>query len=122
MDVRRLAALDLHGARGTARRRRLVLAEFVVAAIGILALGVWLATARPGIVAWLLAGWAAGVGLNYAVLAVHAARLSRPGRLDAELEGVDVTAELRRYGARQLWILVPFAIVALQLRGGRRQG
>ena len=46
LDVRRLAALDLHGVAGT-RRRRLIRAEFVVGAVGCTGLGVWVAvTAR----------------------------------------------------------------------------
>jgi hypothetical protein len=34
VDVRRLAAVDMHGARGSLLRRRVILAEFVLGAIG----------------------------------------------------------------------------------------
>jgi hypothetical protein len=47
LDVRRLAALDLHGVAGTRRRRRLIRAEFVLGAVGCTGLGVGVAvTAR----------------------------------------------------------------------------
>jgi hypothetical protein len=39
VDVRRLAAIDMHGVAGTRRRRRLILAEFVIGAVGGLAIG-----------------------------------------------------------------------------------
>jgi hypothetical protein len=34
LNVRRLAALDLHGTTGSARRRRLIRAEFIIGAAG----------------------------------------------------------------------------------------
>jgi hypothetical protein len=39
--------------------------------------------------------------------------LARPGRLDAELAGADVAAELRRYTVRQLLIAVPLLVLVL---------
>ena len=82
LNVRRLAALDLYGTTGSARRR-IVRAEFIVGA----------------------------AGLNYLPLAVSAQSLSRPGALEAELAGADLPRELRQSGTRQLWILVPLAVV-----------
>src|SRR5262245_19317333 len=90
VDVRRLAALDMHGLAGTRLRRRVILAEFIGGALGCLVVGLLTATRAAG-VEWRLGGaWLAGVGLNYVVLAVHAASLSRPGALDDELADVDV--------------------------------
>ena len=39
IDVRRLAAIDIYGRHGSKRRRRLILAEFVLAAIDVPLLG-----------------------------------------------------------------------------------
>src|SRR6516164_586130 len=95
LDPRRLAAADMWGTSGSERRRTLIRVEFAVGAIA------W----------WLLLGvWLVGAGLNYVPLAVHAQSLSRPGALEAELDGVDVRAELRRAGAQQFWIAVPGAV------------
>jgi hypothetical protein len=41
-DVRRLAAIDMYGARGTVRRRRIILAEFVLGVLAMVAFGSWL--------------------------------------------------------------------------------
>jgi hypothetical protein len=59
--------------------------------------------------------WVGGVGVNYAALVWQTALLSRPGALQAELAGVDVPRELRRYGLLQFWVVVPllFAVLAL---------
>lgn len=119
VDVRRLAAIDMHGARGTMRRRRIILAEFLVGAIALVAFGVWIAAASAELGGHVLGLWMAGCGLNYGVLAIYAVTLSRPGALDAELAGVDTGQELRRYSVRQLWIFVPLSLLALAAR--RRQ-
>ena len=119
LDVRRLAAVDMHGAAGTQQRRRLIRAEFAVGAAGGLALGLW-AAITAATAAWQLFGaWVAGVGVNYAVLAWQAALLSRPGALEAELAGVDVPGELRRYSYLQAWIFVPLLLAVLALRRPR---
>ena len=115
--VRRLAAIDMHGTRGTVRRRRIILGEFITAAIGIPAFGLWLMTASPALGGRLLGGWIIGSGLNYLPLAGYAIALYRPGALEAELAGVDVHQELRRYGILQLWIFVPLSLAVLTLRG-----
>ena len=116
MTVRRLAAIDMYGTRGTVRRRRIILVEFVVGVIALMAFGVWLLASSSGLGGRALGVWAIGVGLNYVPLAGHAIALSRPGALDAELSGVDTGRELRRYGLLQLWILVPLALVAVEAR------
>jgi hypothetical protein len=116
MTVRRLAAIDMYGTRGTARRRRIILAEFVVGAIAMLAFGTWLLTASGSLAGQAVGLWVIGAGLNYAPLAVHAIMLSRPGALDAELSGVDTGRELRRYGVLQLWMFVPLSLVAVEVR------
>ena len=121
--MRRLAALDMHGVAGTRRRRRLIRAEFVLGAVGCTGLGVWVAVTAPA-TGWKVFGaWLAGVGVNYAVVAWQAVLLSRPGALEAELAGVDIPRELRRYSVRQLWLAVPllFAVLALR-RPGKRTG
>jgi len=39
--------------------------------------------------------------------------MSRTGRLDTELAGVDTAAELRRYTAKQLFIAIPLLVLIL---------
>jgi hypothetical protein len=46
---------------------------------------------------------------------MSAQALSRPGALEAELAGVDIPSEARRLGVRQLWLLVPFAVVVFAI-------
>lgn len=116
VNVRRLAAIDMYGARGTSRRRRIILAEFTAGLAVILALGIWLATSATSIGDRVFGIWLIGAGLNYAPLAAYAIALSRPGALDAELAGVDTVRELRRYSVLQLWILVPLSLPAIALR------
>lgn len=115
MTVRRLAAVDMWGTRGTIRRRRIVLAEFLVGVIALVGLGLILLSASADPSGRALGLWAVGAGLNYVPLAAHALSLGRPGALDAELAGVDTGRELRRYAAIQFWILVPLALVAIEL-------
>src|SRR5580704_2632315 len=112
LDVRRLAAVDMHGVGGTRRRRRLIRAEFLLSGAGCVALGAWLASAAasPG---WRVVGaWVVGVGANYAALAWQAALLSRPGALEAELAGADIRSEIRHYSYLQFWVVVPLALPA----------
>jgi hypothetical protein len=126
IDVRRLAAVDMHGARGTTLRRRVIVAEFVLGAVLGTALGV-AAAASASTIGWLGLGlglWIAGACLNYVPLALHAISLSRSARLEEELAGVDVRRELRYYTKAQLWIAVPllFDVLAIaQLRRGPGQ-
>jgi pimeloyl-ACP methyl ester carboxylesterase len=62
-------------------------------------------------------------GMNHVPLAISAQALSRPGALGAELVGADLPRELRQAGVRQLWIVVPFAVVVAAIAhawSGRR--
>jgi hypothetical protein len=116
VNVRRLAAIDMYGSRGTSRRRRIILAEFVAGVVVAVAFGSWLVASSSGLGGRIFGIWMIGAGLNYAPLAAYAIVLSRSGALDAELAGVDTGAELRRYSVLQLWIFVPLSLVILALR------
>ena len=116
MDVRRLAAVDMWGARGTMRRRRIIVAEFVAGAIGAMAVGGWITAAASSAGLAMLGTYILCTGLNYVPLSGYAILLSRPGALEAALDGVDVPRELRRYSVLQLWLLVPLALVVFTAR------
>jgi hypothetical protein len=111
VNVRRLAAIDMYGSYGTPRRRRIVVAEFVVGVLVTVAVGVTILIAASSTGGRAFGWWMTGAGLNYAPLAVHAITLSRPGALDRELSGIDPGPELRRYAILQLWILLPLSLV-----------
>jgi hypothetical protein len=114
VDVRRLAAVDMHGVRGTRLRRRIIVAEFILGALGCTALG--LLAVGSAELGWRLFGaWLAGVGLNYMPLALHAVSLLPAGRLAAELAGADIGRELRHYTGAQFWGMVPLLFVVLAL-------
>jgi hypothetical protein len=117
VNVRRLAAIDMYGTRGTARRKRIVLAEFTAALAATVALGTWLVVAASGLGTRILGIWLIGAGLNYAPLTAFAISLSRPGALKTELAHVDTGRELRRYSVLQLWILVPVSLIAMTVQG-----
>lgn len=117
MNVRRLAAIDMYGTTGTARRKRIILAEFTAALAATVALGTWLVIGASGLGTRILGIWLIGAGLNYAPLAAFAISLSRPGALEAELADVDTGRELRRYSVPQLWILVPLSLIAMTVQG-----
>ncbi|MBQ1039358.1 hypothetical protein [Micromonospora sp. C81] len=116
MNVRRLAAVDMHGTRGTARRQRIILTEFLVGVVAMVALGIWLLASSSSLGSRAIGLWFTGAGLNYAPLSIHAIALTRPGALDAELTGVDIDRELRRYTVLQLWVFVPLALVVFAVR------
>ena len=118
MNVRRLAALDMHGARGTRRRRRVILAEFALGTIGGVALGAWALTWGDA-VGVVLGIWLLGLAANYLPLTAHVVALWQPGALQAELAGADLGAELRHYTRVQFWVLVPFWIAGLALLQAR---
>ncbi|MGW5560542.1 hypothetical protein ACWER9_25380 [Micromonospora sp. NPDC003944] len=123
MNVRRLAAIDMHGSRGTIRRRRIILAEFLVGVVLMVTWGGWLLASTDSFNTRAFGLWLVGAGLNYAPLSLYAIALTRPGALDAELAGVDIDRELRRYTVLQLWVFVPLALVVLAIRdalAGRR--
>jgi hypothetical protein len=119
MNVRRLAALDMHGARGTRRRRRMILAEFALGTVGSAALGVWALT-WGGAAGVVLGIWLLGLAANYLPLTAHVLALWRPGALRAELAGADLRGELRQYTRAQVWVLVPFCVAGLALVQARR--
>ncbi|MET7950439.1 hypothetical protein [Micromonospora sp. NPDC005324] len=116
MNVRRLAAIDMYGSRGTTRRRRIILAEFLVGVVLMVTSGVWLLASSSGLSTRAIGLWLTGAGLNYAPLSLYALALMRPGALDAELAGVDIDRELRRYTVLQLWVFVPLSLVVLAIR------
>jgi hypothetical protein len=116
VNVRRLAAIDMHGIYGTRFRRRLILAEFLIGAAALVPFGTWQLTNAIGPADRLFGLWLIGTGLNYVPLSAYALALTRPGALAKELTGVDATAELRRYTVFQLWVLVPLSLVILAAR------
>jgi len=116
VDVRRLAAVDMHGLNGTALRRRLILFEFAFGAVAGIAIGLFLIVASSSPLGVLLGIYAVGVAANYAPLAIHAASLRRPAALRSELRDVDIRAELRHYTRAQLWVFMPLLFVWLDLR------
>ena len=113
LDVRRLAALDMHGISGSRWRRRVVIVEFfgTVLCAGLGAWWLWAAGTSGHLFALVLAG----IGANYLPLALHAATLARSGALARELAGVDVGGQLRRYSLVQLWLAVPGVVLLLAL-------
>ncbi len=107
LNVRRFTALDMHGTAGTGRRRRVILAEFVLGCPAVFVIAVL--SLRTGNL--LLGGWFLGVAANYLPLAAHSISLSRPGQVEAELADVqDIRAELVRAGIAQLLLLLPFLV------------
>ncbi len=119
--MRGLAAVDMHGAAGTLRRRRLIRAEFLAGAVCGIGLGAWVAVASATAGGRWLGVWIAGVGVNYIALALQAASLSRPGALEAELDSANLGAELRRYSRLQFWIFAPLALAVLAFRQRRNR-
>ena len=109
MNVRRLAAVDMWGTKGSLRRRRIIRVEFWAGAVGCVILGAVTLATTTG---WglILGVWLVGVGINYIPLVIAAESLSRPGALEAELAGTDLMREIRRTGVRQFWIAVPLAV------------
>lgn len=91
-------------------RQRLILAQFIVGVLACGGLGVYLIASSSR--AWLTIGvWLLGAGLSYLPLALHAVALNRPGRLEAELAGLDARPEVRSYPVKQFWIAVPGAVL-----------
>jgi hypothetical protein len=116
IDVRRLAAVDMHGSAGARWRRWVILAEFVAGVVGIALIAALLLRSGAGVGTTVVAVWLLCVAANYLPLALHALSLIRPGALTAELAGVDVGAELRHYTGAQFWVLVPFVLAVLAIR------
>jgi hypothetical protein len=119
VNVRRLAAVDMYGSAGAPWRKWVILAEFLTGVAGTVVIAVLLLRAGNGPAATVPAVWLFGLAANYVPLAAHALSLIRPGALDAELAGVDITASLRHYTVAQFWVLVPFLFVVLAARQRR---
>lgn len=108
LDVRRLAAVDMHGLKGSALRRRLIVAEFLGGAVVGVAIGIYLVLTAASAIGVVIGIYALGVAANYAVLSAHTFSLGKGTALAAELRGVDLRAELRHYTKTQFWVFVPF--------------
>jgi hypothetical protein len=115
VNVSRLAAIDMYGLSGSARRRRLMLAEFVVAVIGMVGIGLWVLAQAPAAGTRVFVLWPSAPGSTYAK-PMYALILSRPVALENELAGLDPRAELRGYPVSQLWVLVPPSLIAMALQ------
>ena len=115
MNVRRLAAIDMHGLYGTTRRRRIVLIEFILAVLVMVAAGIIILLTASSVGGFAFGGGLTGCGLNHAPLAVHEITLRRPGALDRELSGIDPSPELRRYSVLQLWVFIPLSLLVWDL-------
>lgn len=115
VDVRRLAAIDMHGVKGTSLRRRVIVAEFVLGAIGGIGIGLFLLLTADGAAGIVVGILAIGIGANYVPLALHTFALRNPADLRTELAAADIRDELRRYTKSQLWVFVPFLFVGLAL-------
>jgi hypothetical protein len=105
-DVRRFTALEMHGGAGSLRRRRIIRAEFVLGCVVALAFGAFLLARGVGLVGL----WILGIGVNYFPLAVYAVVLFPDDRIERELAGVDLRAEVRRAAVAQFVLLVPFLV------------
>jgi len=105
----------MHGVAGSRRRRSIIRAEFVLSAVVGAGLGLWVAVAATTVGLRFFGAWMVGMGVNYGALAWQAVQLSRPGALEAELAGVDVARELRRYSVLQFWIVVPLLLAVLAI-------
>jgi hypothetical protein len=115
LDVRRLAAIDMYGSRGTRWRSIVIRAEFIAGAVVCPPLGLLVFFTVASTLGWrLFALWLTGVGVNYVPLAVHAVALGRKGALQAELEGADTGRELRYYSLAQFWVAVPLALIVFE--------
>lgn len=117
LDVRKLAAADMawHGPR-------FIVIEFALgvagcALLGGLSLAAGLRALSNGVGWQLVLGivllW---IALNYVPLLLHAIDLARSSTARQEASDVLANPRLaRQYGIRQLWILVPFAVVLFAL-------
>ena len=114
LDVRRLAALDMavHG-------KRFIVAEFGVGVLGCLVLGGLSVSGgmRSGATWELLLGFVLlWIALNYVPLLIHAVDLARSGTARQEAaDEIEHPELIRRYTFRQLWILVPLAVVVMDI-------
>jgi hypothetical protein len=116
VNVRKLAAIDLHFLGS-----RLILAEFGIGAFGALALGVlsaWQGTHRFHSV-WvaLLGIYLIFVGINYIPLFLHAIDISRKGSAQREIadELESKPKTFRKYRRQSLWLLVPLVVPVIAI-------
>jgi hypothetical protein len=116
LSVRRLAAIDMYGAKGRLLRRRLILLEFVAAVPVCLFLAGLLILEGNSVALRIIGIWIALMGANYVPLAIYAIDFSRGPRLLDELKAVDTRQELRYYSVAQFWVLMPLLFVLLALR------
>jgi hypothetical protein len=116
MSVRRLAAIDMYGTKGSLLRRRLVLGEFVAAVIVSFFLSAVLILNGDSVVLLIIGIWIALIGANYVPLAIYAIDFTRGSRLLEGLRAVDTHQELRYYSIAQFWVLAPLLFVLLALR------
>ena len=115
LNVRKLVALDM-----TFLGTRVVVFEYAAGVVLCAVIG-FFSLARGAYLFGVPLLW---IGLNYVPLLLHSVDLARRGT--ARQEVADELANLSRarsYSWRQLWIVVPFAIVALALvQRGRPAG
>jgi hypothetical protein len=124
-NVRELAAIDL-----TLHGPGLIIAEFAIGVVGCATLGALSlragVTLLPTEVSWQLIVGAEllFVAMNYAPLLLHALDLATDpdDRKHAAEEMRNDPALVRRYGALQLWILVPLAVIAFSILQSKRRG
>jgi uncharacterized protein YybS (DUF2232 family) len=125
MNVGRLVELDM-----AFLGPRVIIFEFAAGVAGGLALGVfslaYAARAHAGIASWPvgLGVELAAIGINYVPLLAEAMRRRKDavGRAATKAAIRDDPAEARSYGLRQVWILIPGAVVVFALAGGRFGG
>jgi hypothetical protein len=116
VNVRRFAAIDMHGLADSTSRRRLILAKLILGAVLSLVLGAFVLVTADSLF-WTVFGlWLIGIGFNYVPLALYAIGFTRPGALQRELAGVDIPTELQRYAGLQTWVFLPFVLVYLAIR------
>ena len=105
LNVRKLVALDM-SFLGT----RIIVAEYAAGVLLCGALGI-LSLRKGALILGVPLLW---VGLNYVPLFLHSVDLARRGSARQEVAAeLAEPSKARSYSWRQLWILVPFAVVAL---------
>jgi hypothetical protein len=62
VNVRRLAAIDMYGTSGSTRRRRIILAGFLVGVIGMVGFGMWVLSQATDLGGRALGAWLIGPG------------------------------------------------------------
>src|SRR5262245_25584660 len=117
LNVRKLAAIDLHFLG-----RTFILAEFALGVIGCGALG--LITLRSGLQRGhstslvVLEAYLLALGISYVPLLICAIKLVRSDSTQGEIadELLEPKAAMRKYRRQSLLILVPFAVVIAAVR------